>query len=72
MQKKAAIQRPDGAQKGFAGRAPLAELDSHADPEQTGRFSLSALAGAVVDKALEGGLSKEKAADVLSALPKEG
>ncbi len=70
MRKQTTAPKPeDGPKRGFAGRAPLAELDS--DPEQTKRFSLKALAGAVVDKALEGGLDREKAADVLSALPKK-
>lgn len=72
MQKKAEASRPeDGQTKRFAGRAPLADLDMHADPESTGRFSLRAIRDAVVESALEGGLTKEKAADVLSALPKK-
>ena len=72
MQKKAEARRPeDGQKKRFSGRAPLAELDIHADSEKTGRYSLRAIADAVVEQSLEGGLTKEKAADVLSALPKK-
>ncbi len=72
MRKRPAVPEPDeGRKKGFAGRAPLADLDIHKDPECTGRFSLAAIKDAVLESALEGGLTKEKAADVLSALPKK-
>lgn len=56
-------------QKRFAGRAPLAEL-GHRDSDETSRFSVRALSEAVVIGALEGGLTREKAVDVLAALPK--
>ncbi|MFN7991505.1 MAG: hypothetical protein U0R44_05085 [Candidatus Micrarchaeia archaeon] len=71
MQKKSAVRRAERPQrKVFAGMAPLAELAAGSDNEETGRFSLQTIAEAAAVKALEGGLTPEKARDVIAALPK--
>ncbi|HSB46807.1 MAG TPA: hypothetical protein VLD37_02250 [Candidatus Bilamarchaeum sp.] len=64
--RQAALDQSPG-QKKFAGREPLAELSPS---DETKIFSLRELADATVTQALKGGLTREKAKEVLAALPK--
>ncbi len=68
MQKKAELHKPeDGPRKGFAGRAPLAELDADA----TKVMSQAELRQCAAETATQGTLRPADVKDVLSALPKE-
>jgi hypothetical protein len=68
MQKKSAESNPqEGPKKGFAGRAPLADM--HTD--ETTVLTVEELRRTVAANASEGPVSAEHVKDVLSALPKE-